>query len=87
VSEEEQPDECDFCHWQTSQLHESPQPRYPGNGQPMSGTMGGWLCTVCYSTHASNVFHYPTSYPGASPTLSVVCWGINYLASLIKSDQ
>jgi hypothetical protein len=43
-----------------------------------------WLCKVCANSSAGNAFLYPDVHATDREVLQTLCWGINYLASLIN---
>jgi len=56
----EKPEECDFCGYETEDLHYA---------EGIAGQKEGWLCNLCYSTQCGNVFLYPTQYDYESHTI------------------
>lgn len=68
--------------FETTELTWTERLKMNGSGERMERTQAGWLCEVCRSTVAGNLFLYGGEDAQIS---SVVAWGINHLASLIKA--
>ena len=86
MSHTENPGECAACGWETDELFEVQNMRIDRGpfSEPKHWT---WHCQVCYSTLAGNVHNYPEQHPDQTAIASILAWGINYLAALIKEGQ
>lgn len=87
----EKTDECESCGFETDELEEvNAYARTQGAGPftPADEHQWAWMCLVCRSTLAGNTFLYPNQYDGNTSVLAAsLCWGINYIASLIKEKS
>jgi len=87
VSWTEKPEQCDACGWETKELTEyDAYARTPGHGPltPEEEKQRSWQCIVCASTHCGTIACYPRNQHENVDMIRTLCWGINYLASLIK---
>lgn len=69
--------ECEFCGYETSLT------KYPTRrGFPKQPEGEKSLCLVCASTHGGQAHEYPEQYPDYK-TMSMIAWGVNYIADLV----
>lgn len=74
MSEQEQ-EECDSCGFEGLELEPT--------SRPMNQGETFMCCLVCRSTYAANALLYPGQYDAS--LYATIAWGINYIASQIKS--
>lgn len=82
------PEGCEACNFETEELEEvRAYARTPGHGPftPDEEQEWAWLCLVCRSTLAGNVYLYPRQHDDSARVLaSTICWGINTILAEIK---
>lgn len=79
-------DECDCCHWETTDLEEVDcYARIRGLGpfSPDDQKCWAWMCKVCRSTLVGNSYQYPNQYPDAV-VMQLIAWQTNYLVDVAK---
>lgn len=91
MSRHPKPEECDACGWETTDLTETDAyARTQGHGPftPEEEKEWVWLCNVCRSTLAGNVYLYPRNYSGGLSVIApTLCWGINAILSAVRGEQ
>lgn len=83
-----QPKECEFCGFETDQLHEvEAYGRVPGQGPftPDDEKEWGWLCGVCWASPAGNAFSYPRHHANDTVALRTIAICTNMVLAKIAS--
>lgn len=72
-------DECDLCDTKNVLVEQYKEPMVPQCQ----------ICHVCSNTYFLNAKNNPDNYGGSGTVviLHAICWGINYLAKLIKENK
>lgn len=83
-----QPEECECCMFATIELTKTDAyARTLGHGPftPDEDKQWAWLCQVCRSTHAGNMYLYPRNYDDGIAMLgSTVNFGVNTILAAIR---
>lgn len=82
MSGDEKPEDCDGCHFNTSELtlyEDRP-------GIVPKGREKRWLCALCASTPCGNAATFPNQYPDAK-VLQTICYVGNVILAALRRDK
>lgn len=82
MNEEEKPESCYACGFETTELLEVKNHRNPIEPESM------WFCDLCASTHSATAYEYPSNFPDRSgDVLHTICYIGNVILQEIKKSN